>query len=157
DILAKGNFTPDDAIFPVSAHILNNMDDYDRCLESFSRKVMEISRYEIDSEGILTKKNDTDFIYKYFDATAMSEYLFKVIEETINVDIPAELDFLLRYEKAKKEIQAIVDMPDSKIDLFIDVCRQNNGVLSVVKRKKFFPMLSDEEVSSLENVVSITF
>lgn len=154
DILAKGSFTPDEAIFPVSAHILNNMADYDRCLESFSRKVMETSRYEIDSEGILTKSNDTDFLYRYFDATVMSEYLFKVIEETINVDIPAELDFLLRYEKAKKEMQTIVDMPDNKIDLFIQVCRQNDGVLSASKRKKFFSMLSDEEVDHLEKTVN---
>ena len=154
DILAKGNFTPDDVIFPVSAHILNNMADYDRCLESFSGKVMEISRYDIDSEGILAKRNDTDFLCRYFDATAMAEYLFKVIEETINVDIPAELDFLLRYEKAKKEMQMIVDMPDNKIDLFIQLCRQKDGVLSASKRKKFFPMLSDEEVESLEKTVN---
>lgn len=154
DILAKGSFTPDDVIFPVSAHILNNMADYDRCLESFSRKVMEISRYDIDSEGALAKRNDTDFLCRYFDATVMAEYLFKVIEETINVDIPAELDFLLRYEKAKKEMQMIVDMPDSKIDLFIQVCRQKGGVLSASKRKKFFSMLSDEEIESLEKTVS---
>ncbi len=153
DILSKGSFTPDDAIFPVSAHILNNMDEYDRCLESFSRKVMEISRYEIDSEGILTKMNDTDFLYRYFDATAMSEYLFKVIEKTIDVDIPAELDFLLRYENAKKEMQMIVDMPDNKIDLFIQLCRQNGGILSPSKRKKLFSMLSDEEVGNLEKIV----
>ena len=70
------------------------------------------------------------------------------------MDIPAELDFLLRYEKAKKKMQMIVDMPDSKIDLFIQVCRQKGGILSASKRKKFFSMLSDEEVESLEKIVS---
>ncbi len=154
DILGKGDFTPDDAIFPVSAHILNNMDDYNRCLESFSRKVMEISLYDIDSEGILTKKNDTNFLYRYFDATAMSEYLFNVIEKTVEIDIPTELDFLLLHEKAKKEIQMIVDMPDNKIDLFIQACRQNKGILSDSKRKNFFPMLTDEEVGSMEKAVN---
>lgn len=154
DILAKENFTPNEVIFPVSAHILNNMADYEKCLESFSGKVMEISRYEIDPDGILTKRNNTDFLYRYFDATVMAEYLFKVIEETIEVDIPDELDFLVRYEKAKKEMQRIVDMPDNKIDLFIQVCWQNDGVLSASKRKKFFSMLSDEEVESLEKTVN---
>lgn len=97
--------------------------------------------------------NDTDFLYRYFDATEMSEYLFKVIEKTIDVDIPAELDFLLRYENAKKEMQMIVDMPDNKIDLFIQLCRQNGGILSASKRKKLFSMLSDEEVGNLEKIV----
>ena len=153
DILSKGHFTPENTIFPVSAHILDNMADYESCLESFSKKVMEITRYEIDHEGFLRKMNDTDFLCRYFDATEMSEYLFKVIEETIDSDIPAELDFLLRYEKAKKERQTVVDMPDNKIDSFITFCQQNNGVLGASKRKKFFPMLSDEEIGSLEKSV----
>ena len=154
DILAREHFTPDDVIFPVSAHILNNMADYDKCLESFSRKIMERSQYDIDSDGILTQRSDTDFLYRYFDATVMAEYLFHVMEETIEMDIPAELDFLLRYEKTKKEMQMIVDMPDKKIDLFIQACRQNGGVLSAPKRKKFFSMLSDEEVEHLEKSVN---
>ena len=131
------------------------MDDYDQCLESFSRKVMEVSRYDIDSEGLLTKRNDTEFLTMYFDATVMSEYLFKAIEKTIEGDIPYELDFLLRYEKAKKEIQMIVDMPDNKIDLFIEVCRENQGILSASKRKKYFSMLTDEEVGSLEKIIAL--
>ena len=97
--------------------------------------------------------NDTDFLCRYFDATEMSEYLFKVIEETIDSVIPAELVFLLRYEKAKKEMQTVVDMPDNKIDSFITFCQQNNGVLAASKRKKYFPMLSDEEIGSLEKSV----
>lgn len=153
EILARENFTPENAIFPVSAHILNDMADYDKCLGVFSEKVMEISQYDIDAEGVVFKRNDTDFLCRYFDATAMAEYLFKVIEETLEVDIPAELDYLLRYERAKKEMQTIVDMPDNKIDLFIQVCRQNDGILSGSKRKKLFPILSDDEVARLARTV----
>ncbi|MHB8545122.1 MAG: Fic family protein [Leptospirales bacterium] len=154
EILSKEGFIPDNAIFPVSAHILNNMGEYDLCLESFSKKIMAVSQYSIDPEGILTRQNDTDFLYRFFDATPMTEYLFKVIEKTIEVDIPKELDFIGKYDKMKKAMQDLVDMPDKKIDLFIQMCRQNDGILSDSKKEKLFGMLSDEEIKDLEDIVN---
>jgi len=54
-------------------------------------------------------------------------------------------------------MQMIVDMPDNKIDLFLQVCRQNEGVLSASKRKKLFSMLSGEEAGRLERTVDSFF
>jgi hypothetical protein len=44
-------------------------------------------------------------------------------------------------------------MPDRLIDLFIQLCLQNNGSLSVRKRSAHFDFLTDEELSPMEQAV----
>jgi hypothetical protein len=62
-----------------------------------------------------------------------------------------ELAFLANYDETKKAIQEIVDMPDRKIDLFIQACLQNGGRLSARKRASHFDFLSDNEVAHMED------
>ena len=64
-----------------------------------------------------------------------------------------ELAFLANYDETRKAIQEIVDMPDRKIDLFIQACLQNNGRLSARKRASHFEFLSDEEVTRMEKAI----
>jgi hypothetical protein len=49
--------------------------------------------------------------------------------------------------------QAIVDMPDRLIDLFIRLSVQNKGVLSAAKRDSHFAMLKDEEVTQMQQAI----
>ncbi|WP_179953470.1 hypothetical protein [Desulfobotulus mexicanus] len=44
-------------------------------------------------------------------------------------------------------------MPDRLMDLFIQLCLQNNGRLSVRKRAAFFEFLADEELFDMEQAV----
>ena len=69
----------------------------------------------------------------------------------------SELDFILDYDKAKLAIRDIVDMPDRLIDLFIRLCIENNGRLSMKKRKTKFEQLTDKEVARMEACVSNAF
>ncbi len=85
--------------------------------------------------------------------TAQAEALFKFIDQTIEIELTRELAFLANYDEAKKAVQEIVDMPDRKIDLFIRLCLQNNGILSAQKRTNHFDFLSAEEIESMERVV----
>ena len=64
-----------------------------------------------------------------------------------------ELDFLTRYDSTRQAIQGIVDMPDRLIDLFLQLCLQNNGRLSVEKRTAHFEFLTDDELADMENAV----
>jgi hypothetical protein len=64
-----------------------------------------------------------------------------------------ELSFLANYDKTKKAIQDIIDMPDRLIDLFIQLCLQNNGSLSARKRSSHFDFLTDEELAAMEQAV----
>ena len=89
--------------------------------------------------------------------TTQAEALFRIIDQTIDAELASELAFLANYEKTKKAIQEIVDMPDRQIDLFIRFCLQNNGRLSARKRTSHFNFLSDEEITSLEQSVQSAY
>jgi hypothetical protein len=91
--------------------------------------------------------------YRYIDMTLQAEALYRFIDETIDTELAGELTFLANYDKTKKAIQEIVDMPDRQIDLFIRFCLQNNGRLSAQKRASHFDSLSDGEVAHMEQAV----
>lgn len=153
NILARRKFTPAGIIFPVSAAMLKNLADYDGSLESFSRPFMALVEYSMDGEGRMTVQNDTADWYRFIDMTPQTEALFRFIEHTIDTELVNELAFLANYDVTKKAIQEIVDMPDRKIDLFIQACLQNNGQLSARKRASHFEFLSDTEVSRMEETI----
>ncbi len=156
-ILSREGFTPEGIIFPVSAAMLANMREYDRCLEQFSEVVAPLADYTLYDDGSMAVHNETAYHYRYFDATAMAEYLYGVVEKTIHEDLAEELDFIVKYREAKMQMQAVVDMPDRKIDQFLRFSLQNQGQLAKSKRKRHFGMLRDEEVHQLETVVQETF
>ncbi len=153
NILARRGFTPKGVMFPVSASMLKNPADYDASLEAFSRHIMALVEYSLDEEGCMTVHGNTAKWYRYIDMTPQVEALFKFIDQTIKVELTQELAFLANYDETKKAIQEIVDMPDRLIDLFIRFCLQNNGRLSVQKRKSHFDFLSDEEIAHMEQAV----
>lgn len=157
NILAKRRFTPKGLIFPVSATMLRKIKEYDETLELFSKHLLPLLDYELDSDGRMEVKNETLLHYKYIDMTAIAEKLFGFIQDTIENELVSELDYILDYEKAKLTIRAIVDMPDRLIDLFIRLCVENNGRLSKNKRKAKFEKLTDKEVSQMEECVRNAF
>ena len=157
NILARRGFTPEGVMFPISASMLKNHADYDASLEAFSRQLMPLVEYSLDEDGRMTIQNDTAIWYRYIDMTPQAEALFRIIDQTIDAELASELAFLANYEKTKKAIQEIVDMPDRQIDLFIRFCLQNNGRLSARKRTSHFNFLSDEEITSLEQSVQSAY
>jgi hypothetical protein len=144
-------------IFPVSAVMLARRQDYDRCLERMSRPLLEILDWHLRLDGSLQVDGETASFYRYFDATAAAECLFEWIEATIDTELKAELDFLVRYQRARSAMQEIVDLPDRKAQLFVRVCVQNHLRLSPGKRKAHFDMLSDAEVLALEAALAGAF
>ncbi|MCF8108585.1 MAG: Fic family protein [Desulfohalobiaceae bacterium] len=153
NILARQGFTPEGVMFPISATMLKQPADYDASLEAFSRQIMPLVEYSLDEDGRMTVQNDTAIWYRYMDMTPQAEALFQFIDETIDAELDNELTFLANYDKTKKSIQEIVDMPDRQIDLFIRFCLQNNGRLSTRKRASHFDFLSDGEVAHMEQAV----
>jgi len=153
NVLARRGFTPQGLMFPVSAAMLKNPADYDASLGAFSRALMPLVEYSLDDECRMTVHNDTAVWYRYIDMTPQAEALFAFIEQTIDTELADELAFLANYDRTKAALQAIVDMPDRQIDLFIRFCLQNHGRLSTNKRASHFSILSDDEVARMEQAV----
>ena len=154
-VLARRGFTPPGIILPVSAVMLAHRREYAACLESFSRELLPLIDYELDDDGIMTVKNDTALHYRYFDATHIAEYLYDVVERTIETDLVEELRYIVRYDEAKHAIQEIVDLPNRQLNLFIRLAGDNNGKLAK-KKRKLFAELTDDEIEQLEDVVRTT-
>ena len=155
-ILSKEKFTPPGIIFPVSAVMLQNINEYDHILELFSKPLLnEVTNYNLSNDGSLTVNQPTLNYYKYIDYTKMAEYLFECIDNTMHEHFEKEIEFLLNYDKTKREIQAVIDMPDRLIDLFIKFAIQNHGILGQQKRTKYFVKLTDDEIDQLQSIVKL--
>jgi len=144
---------PKGLMFPVSAAILKNPALYDHSLEAFSNPLMRLVEYDLNDLGQMTVPGETGPLYRYIDMTAQAEALYDFVKLTIEHELVEELDFLANYDKTKQAIQEVVDMPDRLIDLFIQLCLQNNGRLSARKRESHFGFLTDDELADMENAV----
>jgi hypothetical protein len=148
---------PRGIMFPISAVMLKNPEDYDRSLEAFSRPLLQIIDYRLDEMGKMTVENESACWYSYMDMTAQAEALSEFILKTIEEELVQELSFLANYDTAKKAIQDIIDMPDRLVNLFIRLCLQSNGNLSARKRSAHFDFLSDEELTKMEQAVKDSY
>ena len=86
------------------------------------------------------------------DATPFAEYLHDCVVDTVRRDLKEELGFVAVFDRAFATVRDIVDMPDRRASLFVRLCMQNAGRLSVAKRGQFAE-LADDEVAALEQAV----
>jgi Fic family protein len=157
NILSLQNMVPRGIMFPISAVMLKNPEDYDRSLEAFSRPLLQVIDYRLDEMGKMTVENESACWYSYMDMTVQAEALSEFILKTIEEELVQELSFLANYDTAKKAIQDIIDMPDRLVNLFIRLCLQSNGNLSARKRSAHFDFLSDEELTKMEQAVKDSY
>jgi hypothetical protein len=149
--LAARGFNPPGVVFPVSAAILERIDDYRLVLEDYSKRLLPVVTWEATKDGNVDVRNDTADFYRFFDATTQTEFLFECVQKTIDEDLPREAEFLARYDSFRVFVlEEIADMPDRTIDLLFRFLRQNNGRISGRAREKEFSALTDTEVTKLE-------
>ncbi len=153
NILSRRELIPKGLMFPVSVAMLKNPAIYDHSLEAFSRPLLSLIEYALDDLGQMTVQSETGRWYRYMDMTFQAEALYDFVSLTIENELVEELNFLVSYDKTKQAIQAIVDMPDRLIDLFIQLCLQNNGRLSARKHRAYFDFMTDDELIRMENAV----
>src|SRR5690606_38896184 len=150
-ILTHMGYTKRGMIFPVSAAILNRIDEYQTILETYSSPRIDLIEWEPTSDHNVKILNDTIDLYRYYDLTTQVEFLYDCVEETIEQIIPEELNYLEKYDQMTQYINSYVSLPDTKVDLLIKFLHQNNGKLSKSKRQKEFEDFTDEEISTIED------
>jgi hypothetical protein len=156
-VLARRGFNPPGVMFPVSAAILERVDEYRAVLEDYSQRLLPLVRWEPAGAGNVRVLNDTADFYRFFDATPHAEFLYRCVEATISEDLPRETDYLRRHDAFRARVQGIVDMPDNTIDLLGRFLRQNGGRLSQRARLREFALLDDAEVASVEAAFAASF
>jgi hypothetical protein len=151
DILVHDGVVPQGLIIPVSAHMLNNIRQYDNILENYSKPLMQRIRYTKKDGGEIEVVNgdEVEGYFRYPDLTDHCIYLAKTIHATLKEDMPDELVFIQRYDEVKKALQHIVDMPDAAINLMIMFLHQNKGVFPK-RRREQFAKLTDDEINKMQ-------
>lgn len=149
-ILAKMNFGQQGVIFPVSASILDHIDDYRKVLESYSQPLLDFIEWKTTENLNVEVLNDTIDYYRYFDATNQVEFLYDCVEDTIENIIPNEVKYLHRYDEIKRFLDNTFEMPDKLVALLVRFLEQNDGKLPIRRREKEFEALNDHEVEDIE-------
>lgn len=136
-LLDRRKYTPPEGIFPVSASMLRDKRGYDEALETFSRGVMGCLDYDVDPEDLsVTLRGTHAHLYRHFDATALVEYLYSRIEDTIQRDLATELNWLSRYDQIHRLAYAL-DLPDQQARKLARYLTDQQGRLSNNKRPQF--------------------
>ena len=155
-ILSKRGFNPPGIVFPVSAAILERIDDYRAVLEDYSRRLLPLIEWEPTGDGNLRVVNDSGDFYRFFDATLHAEFIYACVLQTIEHDLPEEARFLQLYDEFCTGLGAIVDMPNRTVDLLFRFLRQNNGKFSKRALSKEFVELTEREVGQIERIYADT-
>ena len=155
-ILSKRGFNPTGIVFPVSAVILEKIDDYRAVLEDYSKRLLPLIEWEPTGDGNLRVVNDTGDFYRFFDATPHAEFIYSCVLQTIEHDLPEEARFLQLYDEFTTGLGAIVDMPHRTVDLLFRFLSQNNGKFSKRALSKEFAELTEGEVEQIEQLYAET-
>jgi Fic family protein len=156
-VLARRHFHPPGIVFPISAAILDEIVAYGQVLESYSSRLLPVIQWKSTPRGNVQVSNDTADFYRFFDATPHAEFLYRCVERTVTEDLPAETDYLKRYDAFSRTIKQIVDMPDSTVDLLFRFLRPNDGRLSKRARTREFADLTEDETAQVEAAFAQTF
>lgn len=149
-ILARKKFAQQGVIFPVSASILDHINDYREVLESYSHPLLDFIEWKETKDHNVKVLNETIDYYRYFDATLQAEFLYDCVHDTIENIIPQEVVYLTKYDEFKHYLDNEFEMPDNSVALLVRFLEQNNGKLSKRAKEKEFEALNEQEVKAIE-------
>jgi Fic family protein len=89
-----------------------------------------------------------------FTPTGMVFPVSSVMLDRMDEDLPREIDYLRRHDRALLRIMDAVDMPDRVAENLVMFIRQNEGTLSKNRREAEFQPLTDDEVQRIEQIVA---
>lgn len=156
-ILAEKQFAQQSIIFPVSASILDHIDDYRKVLEAYSVPLSDFIEWKETKDHNVEVLNNTIDYYRYFDATKQAEFLYDCVYDTIKNIIPQEVSYITKYDEFKKIIDDTFEMPDKPVALLVRFLEQNKGVISKRAIKKEFSELTDKEIVEIQQVYKEVF
>jgi hypothetical protein len=155
--LSQKKFSPPGLVFPVSSVMLKWIEQYRTVLQSHSAPLMNFIHWVPTIRGNVQVRNDTADLYRFFDCTEAAEFLYRCVEETVENDLPREIDYLKRHDRAMQQIMDTVEMPNRTAENFIMFMRRNNWRLPKNRRRDEFEKLTDTEADALANIVRTAF
>lgn len=129
---------PNGLVLPISTAMARHEDRYLKALKSFSAPARELWTVARVSE----MEYDCNFdgspeIYHYWDATHCVQFGLEMAKEALQHDLHAEVQFLGQFDLVYTRLNKTIDMNNNLMNLLARLLVQNNGMLSITKRKMF--------------------
>ena len=94
-------------------------------------------------------------IYRYWDATACVEFGLRMAEQSLELDLRQETDYLQTYDAIWRRVNECFDLNSNALSLLVRLCLQNEGRLSSSKRKSFLAKGYPEEMlATVESIAA---
>ncbi len=158
DILRRDGVIPEPIILPISAIIVDEVDErhrYDLVLERVSTPLMQGVRQYVSfapSHNVYPDGVASNFVFsggelaqplwRYPDLSQHVIFMSNIISRTLTEQIPKEAQYLRTHGNARQALKEIVEMPDHQADRIIRSIQQNQRKLSNVLAKEI-PILRD--------------
>jgi len=156
-MLAAKGFSEKGLVFPVSAVILEIINEYREVLESFSSPGLDLIDWIPAPDHNVKIKNETIDLYRFFDATKHAEFLYDCVLQTIDKNLPEEIAYLQKYDEMKNFIDNTFDMPGKTVSLLITFLHQGKGKLSKRALSKELANLTSKEVEMIQETYETIF
>lgn len=150
-VLLRKEYVDRGIIFPISAIILERLEEYQRSLEHFSIPSLDLIEWEPAPDNNVAVLNETADLYKYYDATKQAEFLYSCVKQTIEKTIPEEVGYLEKFDRMKEFLDNQFEMPDKMVALIVRFLEQGKGTISERAKTKEFSALRPEEMEIIEN------
>ena len=80
-------------------------------LGDYSLRLLPVVDWDPTDNGNVRVQNDTGDLYRFFDATPQTEFLYGCVQHAVERDLPEKSAFLRRYDRFRAELSLKVDMP----------------------------------------------
>ena len=144
-------------LLPISVAMKKHERGYLEALRSFSAPVRD--RWDmswLDGERFGFEFEGEDAIYRYWDATECTEFLLRMADQALDVELRAETEFLANYDKVYRAMDDQFDVRGSDLSLLIVNCLDQGGRVSNNRRKQFKDRVPESVFDALEAIVRDT-
>lgn len=140
-------------LLPVSVAMKASEEKYLAALQSFSKPCRALwSVVWVADHDYHFQCNGRDVIYRYWDATACTEYGLEMAEEALNKYLRQEVTYLMCFDEIHRAVSGRYDIRETTLHHLINGCLDLNGVVSKNLRKRYANQVQATLFDYLENV-----
>ncbi len=139
-------------LLPISVAMKKNEQRYLSVLMAFSkpaRKAWNVV-YTGGTPEYDCRFDGQESMYRYWDATEQTEFLFDMASKALNEHLTEEVDFLERFDRLDASVDDAFDIPQSLRHLMINAFLSNGCKLSLNFRKKFLYKIPTQAMDWLD-------
>lgn len=151
-VLAQSGLVPDGLVMPVSAVLSKNLERYFTTLTAFSLPVTQLWEYRRGGDKPDVVRHPGPAPYAYWDATREVELTSWALTQAVRAEVPAELRFLSVFDEARKAVDQEFDLPSKDIGVLVRWAIDQDGKLSINRRKQF-KHLPEDVLNRIEAIV----